>query len=165
MSLVLLLNYFDINILFTGDIERMGEENVNNSLNLNIDFLKVPHHGSNTSSGEDFINRLKPRIGIISVGRNNGFGHPHKEVLNRYKAHNIEIYRTDELGLINLILNKDEYKIVPFLKERWSILDIVSNYSSYLIYLIIYFYISYKIIIKFLLIEEEMEKIELQGIY
>ncbi len=70
-----------------------------------------PHHGSNTSSGEDFINRLKPSIGIISVGRNNGFGHPpHKEVLNRYKAHNIEIYRTDELGLINLILNKDEYK-------------------------------------------------------
>ncbi|MCF6463217.1 DNA internalization-related competence protein ComEC/Rec2 [Clostridium sp. Cult1] len=165
LSLVLLLNYFDINILFTGDIERMGEENVNNSLNLNIDFLKVPHHGSNTSSGEDFINRLKPSIGIISVGRNNGFGHPHKEVLNRYKAHNIEIYRTDELGLINLILNKDEYKIVPFLKDRWSILDIVSNYSSYLIYLIIYFYISYKIIIKFLLIEEEMAKIELQGIY
>lgn len=165
LSMVLLLNYFNKNILFTGDIERLGEENVQNSLNRNIDFLKIPHHGSNTSSGEIFLNSLNPDIGFISVGRNNSFGHPHKEVLDRYKEHNIEVYRTDELGLINLTLNKDGFKIVPFLKDKWSIISIVKGYSPYIIYLIFYFILSYKMTIEFLLIEEEMAKIELQGIY
>lgn len=165
LSLVLLLNYYDYNILFTGDIERLGEENVQDSLNRDIDFLKVPHHGSNTSSGENFLYSLNPNIGFASVGRNNSFGHPHKEVLDRYKTHNVEVYRTDELGLINLTLNKYGYKIVPFLRDKWSIIDIVQDYSSYIIYLIFYFFLSYKMAIEFLLIEEEMAKIELQGIY
>ncbi|MCF6465597.1 DNA internalization-related competence protein ComEC/Rec2 [Clostridium sp. Cult2] len=165
LSLVLLLNYYNRKVLFTGDIERLGEENVISSLDTNIDFLKVPHHGSNTSSGEDFLNKLNPNMGFISVGRNNSFGHPHKEVMDRYRKNNVQIYRTDELGLINLTLNRKEYKVTPFLKERWSIIDIVKDNSSYIIYLIMYFILSYKIIIKFLLTEEDMEKVELQGIY
>ena len=165
LSLVLLLDYYDRKVLFTGDIERLGEENVINSLNVGVDFLKVPHHGSNTSSGSDFLNILNPDIGFISVGRNNSFGHPHKEVIERYRNNNIEIYRTDEMGLLNLRLNEDEYKVIPFIKERWSIIDFIKNYWIQIIYLIIYFVFSYKLTIEFLLIEKEMNKIELQGIY
>lgn len=165
LSLVLLLNYYNTNILFTGDIEGLGEKNVQYNINTDIDFLKVPHHGSNTSSKDEFLNVLNPNFGFISVGRNNNFGHPHEEVIRRYKDKNIQIYRTDEQGLINLRLNKDEYKITPFIKEKWSIMEIMKGYSPYIIFLTIYFIFSYKIINKYILTKEEMEKIELQGIY
>ncbi|SDW39334.1 DNA internalization-related competence protein ComEC/Rec2 [Tepidimicrobium xylanilyticum] len=165
LSLVLLLRYHNFNILFTGDIEELGEKSIQNSLNVDVDFLKVPHHGSNTSSSEDFLDEIKPRIGFISVGRNNSFSHPHRDVLERYEKHNIEIFRTDELGLISLKLNKSGYEIEFFLRDKWIILDILKEYKLCIIYLIILFFLSYRLAIEFLLIEKEMEKIELQGIY
>lgn len=165
LSLVLLLKYYDYNILFTGDIERLGEEGLMKSLNLDVDFLKVAHHGSNTSSGEDFLKKFKPKVGFMSVGRNNSFNHPHEEVLERYKKHNIELFRTDELGLIRLKLDGDKYEIKPFIRERKSLVGMIRNYWLEIIYLIILSFLSYRLVVEFLLVEEEMEKIELQGIY
>ncbi|NLW21949.1 MAG: DNA internalization-related competence protein ComEC/Rec2 [Tissierellia bacterium] len=143
LSLVLLLDYYNRYILFTGDIERLGEESVLNSLNVEIDFIKVPHHGSNTSSGLDLLNRLKPKIGFISVGRNNSFGHPHKEVIDRYEAKNIILYRTDELGLITLMMDGTNYQIIPFIKEKLSIIYVLKHYGIILIYLMGYIMVSY----------------------
>ena len=74
-----------------------------------IDFLKIGHHGSNTSSSEYFINEINPKYSLISVGKNNRYGHPKKEVLEILK--NSRIYRTDLDGSIEIKLNKNGYKI------------------------------------------------------
>lgn len=85
-SLVCKLNYNNFSMLFTGDIEKVAEEkilkNIDNDL-LNTDILKVAHHGSKTSSTDEFIKAVKPRIALIGVGKNNKFGHPNDDVLNR----------------------------------------------------------------------------------
>lgn len=85
-SLVCKLNYYDFSMLFTGDIEQIAEEKileeVNNDL-LKADILKVGHHGSKTSSTEEFIKAVKPRIALIGVGANNKFGHPNSNTLNK----------------------------------------------------------------------------------
>lgn len=161
LSLVLLLDYLNKNILFTGDIESIGEENIINSLDKEIDFLKVPHHGSKTSSGVKFLEKTKPKVGFISVGRNNSFGHPNKEILTRYKDNGIELYRTDQLGLINLSMEGENYTITPFLKERLSIIYIIEYYGLEICCLMAYFIVSYIFIKYFVLLEEEMETIEL----
>lgn len=161
LSLVLLLNYYEQKILFTGDIEKVGEENLINSLDTKVQFLKVPHHGSNTSSGVDFLNRIRPDIGFVSVGRNNSFGHPHKEIVDRYMDMNVEFYRTDKLGFINLTMERDNYWITPFLKEKLSIIYIMEYLNLVIIYLIVYFIVSYILVKYFALLEERMEKIEL----
>lgn len=161
LSLVLLLNYCDTNILFTGDIEERGEENVINTLTGNIDFLKVPHHGSKTSSGAEFLNELKPDVGVISVGRNNIYGHPNEEVIDRYRNNNIEIFRTDKSGLINLKLNRDSYEISTFIRDKISIIYIIKNYGLYIIFLVFYFAIIYIMVKYFTLMQKEMKKIEL----
>ena len=78
-SLVCKLNYNNFSMLFTGDIEKMAEEeilkNINNDL-LKADILKVAHHGSKTSSTQKFLESIKPKIALIGVGENNKFGHP-----------------------------------------------------------------------------------------
>lgn len=161
LSLVLLLNYYDENILFTGDIEKTGEQSLIKSLNADIDFLKVPHHGSKTSSSIDLLESTKPKVGFISVGRNNSFGHPHFDVINRYEDNNIKLYRTDQLGLINLTLDRTSYKITPFIKKRLSIIYVVEHYGLIISYAIVYLIILYIMIKYFVLLMEEMEKVEL----
>ena len=165
LSMVLLLNYYSRRILFTGDIERAGEESLVESLKVPIDFLKVPHHGSNTSSSMDLLERTRPRAGFISVGRNNSFGHPHEEVIERYLDNGIELYRTDELGLVTICLNKKNYEITSFIKDRLSIIYVMEAYGLEIIYAIIHIIISYIMARYFTLQIEEWEEFELQGIY
>ena len=64
------------------------------------DVIKVGHHGSDTSTCEEFIKYLHPQEAIVSVGKNNSYGHPHKSVINILKANGVNIKRTDELGTI-----------------------------------------------------------------
>lgn len=99
-----------IKILFTGDASKKSESYVINNYNIeNIDILKVGHHGSNTSSGKSFINKINPKIALISVGENNKFNHPNKETLEVLK--NSKIYRTDLDGSITIKFKNNKLKI------------------------------------------------------
>ncbi len=110
-SLVLLLNYMGTKVLLTGDIEYEVEEVlVNNYKNLDIDILKIPHHGSLTSSTEKFIYATDPEYGIIQVG-NNIYGLPRNEILKRYEEYGTNIYTTKEQGAILVNITDKEYEI------------------------------------------------------
>ena len=104
-SLVCKLNYKEFSMLFTGDIEKIAEEKIlleykDNQNILNSTVLKVAHHGSDTSSIEEFIEAVKPKVALIGVGKNNKFGHPNIDVINRLKDIGSRIFRTDENGEI-----------------------------------------------------------------
>lgn len=107
-SIVLLLQAFGNNILFTGDVEAPAEQNlINNYKELDVDILKVAHHGSKTSSTEAFLSHTTPKFAIISVGGNNRYGHPHPDVLERLVQQQIKTLRTDELGAISITVKRD----------------------------------------------------------
>ena len=96
--------------LFMGDASIEIEEDLMEKYNLqDIDVLKVGHHGSKTSSGKEFINEINPKYSIISVGKNNRYGHPNKEVLNVLE--NSKIYKTDKDVSIMFKLKNDKLKI------------------------------------------------------
>ena len=99
--------------MFMGDVGIEKEKDLLDQYNLkNIDFLKVWHHGSKTSSSKSFINEVNPKYSIISVGKNNRYGHPNKEVLNNLEGS--KIYRTDQDGSIEIKINKTEDKIKTY---------------------------------------------------
>ena len=96
--------------MFMGDASVTIEKEILNKYNLpDIDVLKVGHHGSKTSSSKDFINEMNPKYSVISVGKNNRYGHPNKEVLNNLE--NSKIYRTDQDGSIMFKIKKNKLKI------------------------------------------------------
>lgn len=164
MSLVLTLAYYGRKVLFTGDIEKIGEGHLENHVSQ-ADFIKVPHHGSKTSSSPSLLDRVRPRTAFISLGRNNSFGHPHEEVLEEYENRGVDIYRTDEGGLIKLVLNREAYEIIPYLKEKPGIGDLLKEAKLciivYMAYMICFAYMT-----KYFISEDgEMKRIELQGIY
>lgn len=109
-SLVFKLIYKNFSMLFTGDIEKIAEEEIiNKNLNkdiLNCDVLKVAHHGSKTSSCKIFIEKVNPKIALIGVGLNNKFGHPSNNTLENLEAMKCKIYRTDENGEVSIKINK-----------------------------------------------------------
>lgn len=107
-SLVLFARLGGVNWLFTGDLEKDGEKGLLElHPNLHIDILKAGHHGSHTSSSPVFIQTIKPKLAVISVGKNNRFGHPHADVLKTYQDNHVPILRTDEDGAIKIIYTKD----------------------------------------------------------
>ena len=109
-SNVIYFNYNDYKFLLMGDAGIEREKDILEKYNLNdIDFFKVGHHGSKTSSSEGFINEMNPKYSIISVGKNNRYGHPKDSVLNILS--NTKVYRTDLDGSIEIKLNKRGYKI------------------------------------------------------
>ena len=96
--------------MFMGDAGIEKEKDILDKYNLaNIDVLKVGHHGSKTSSSKGFIDEIKPKYAIISVGKNNRYGHPNKEVLNNLD--NSKIYRTDQDGSIMFKIKNNKLKI------------------------------------------------------
>ena len=96
--------------LFMGDASITTEKEILKKYNLkDIDLLKVGHHGSKTSSGKELINEINPQYSIISVGKNNKFGHPNKEVLDNLE--NSKIYRTDRDGSIMFKIKNNKLKI------------------------------------------------------
>ena len=96
--------------MFMGDASVTTEKEILNKYNLpDIDVLKVGHHGSKTSSDKDFIHEINPNYSIISVGKNNRYGHPNKEALKNLK--NSKIYRTDEDGSIMFKIKNNKLKI------------------------------------------------------
>ena len=96
--------------MFMGDASIITEKEILSKYNLpDIDVLKVGHHGSKTSSGKDFINEINPKYSIISVGKNNRYGHPNKEVLDNLK--DSKIYRTDQDGSIMFKIKNNKMQI------------------------------------------------------
>jgi beta-lactamase superfamily II metal-dependent hydrolase len=100
-SIVIKLTYGNTSFLFTGDCEDVSEEEmVASGLNLKADVLKIGHHGSRDSTTDEFLAAVNPDYAVISVGRSNTYGHPHKTVMDKLKDKNIDVYRTDESGTI-----------------------------------------------------------------
>ena len=96
--------------MFMGDASITTEKEILSKYNLSdVDIIKVGHHGSKTSSSKEFINEIKPKYSIISVGKNNRYGHPNKEVLNNLEKS--KIYRTDEDGSIMFKIKNNKLQI------------------------------------------------------
>jgi competence protein ComEC len=101
VSLVLHLTDGRVGFLLTGDIEQGAEKHlIEDHEPLESDFLKVPHHGSKTSSTEEFLTAVAPRVAAVSVGEGNSFGHPAESVVERYESAGIRLLRTDRDGAI-----------------------------------------------------------------
>ena len=99
--------------MFMGDAGIGKEKEILEKYNLsNIDVLKVGHHGSKTSSSKEFIDEINPKYGIISVGKNNRYGHPNKKVLNNLDGS--IIYRTDQDGSIMFKIKKNKLRIETY---------------------------------------------------
>lgn len=103
-SPIMKLTYGDTELIFTGDAEAHAEADVVAKYpnDLKADVLKFGHHGSSTSSTEEFLQSVDPDYGIISCGAGNKYGHPHKETLQKISKYNIKAYRTDTQGQITL---------------------------------------------------------------
>ncbi|WP_221565694.1 DNA internalization-related competence protein ComEC/Rec2 [Alkalihalobacillus sp. TS-13] len=111
-SLVLYADIHDNTFLFTGDIDHNIEERILKDYpTLEVDYVKVAHHGSDTSTSQPFINRINPKASFISVGANNRYNHPSSSVIERLENHNIDIFRTDEHGAIMVIISPDQTRI------------------------------------------------------
>lgn len=109
-SNVIYLKYNEIKFLFMGDASTVVEQDLLSKYNLkDIDFLKIGHHGSKTSSSKEFIEEINPNYSIISVGKNNRYGHPNKEVLSTLEYS--KIYRTDIDGSIGVKIKNNKLKI------------------------------------------------------
>jgi len=105
-SVVTKIKYGNNSFLFTGDMESEAEKDILNAgFNLESDLLKVAHHGSSSSTTQSFLEAVKPKYGIISVGSDNDYGHPSSFTLQRLKDYGVKIYRTDKQGTIIAVSN------------------------------------------------------------
>ena len=114
-SIVARFNSLNFSILFTGDIEEIAEKRLcelySGTDKLEAFVLKVAHHGSKTSSTEEFLELVKPKIALIGVGKNNNFGHPNIDVIERLENMGSKIYRTDNCGEIIIRINREKLQI------------------------------------------------------
>lgn len=109
------LDYGNESVLFTGDAEAKTEYKlIASGANLSTQFLKVGHHGSKTSTTEDFLKAVDPVLAFIEVGKKNRYGLPYQRILDRLENYGIKYYRTDIDGTIELILDSQDYRIKSF---------------------------------------------------
>jgi beta-lactamase superfamily II metal-dependent hydrolase len=87
---------------------------VRHTADLSCDVLKIPHHGSKSSSSDDFLSRARPSIAIASAGRGNPFHHPSSEVVERYERSGVRLFRTDRDGAVIVIIDRDGMRIIPW---------------------------------------------------
>lgn len=116
-SIVLAAKLGGVSWLFTGDLEKEGELNLlNHDHRLSTDVLKIGHHGSKTSTSDQWLDHLHPKIAVISVGEHNRYGHPDPTVIERLHKHDIKILRTDLQGAIQFTFTKDKVTDIKFVK-------------------------------------------------
>jgi competence protein ComEC len=102
-SVVIELRWREVSVVFAGDIGQETEERIAGSFEPSaLRVVKVPHHGSLTSSSWDFVRALTPRVAVVSVGRSNNFGHPAPAVLQRYRDIGADVFRTDRDGAVTV---------------------------------------------------------------
>ncbi|MCR5595435.1 MAG: DNA internalization-related competence protein ComEC/Rec2 [Lachnospiraceae bacterium] len=133
-SLVLDMNYRDIHMLFTGDLCGVGEEALTDMLRGNnmlkaeaggasdkitdvYYILKCAHHGSKSSTYDDFLDALGPDLTLISAGRDNSYGHPNPETIERLDARNIPHYCTIDYGALDIHIQGDTVEVIPFIND------------------------------------------------
>lgn len=110
-SPIIKIAYLNTSFIFSGDAETLREKEIlNKGYNISADVIKIGHHGSNSSTSEEYLNEVNPKVAIISCGIGNDYGHPHKETLLKLRKKGIITFRTD----INqtIILESDGNKIV-----------------------------------------------------
>lgn len=102
-SIVLKLTYKNKSFLFTGDAETLAENEIlDKGYDIKSDLIKIGHHGSSSSTSNNFLKAVDPDYAVISVGKDNSYNHPRKAVMDRLKRYNIPVYRTDELSTITV---------------------------------------------------------------
>jgi len=114
-SLVFGMNYKDFDMLFTGDISSEVERNLLGTIDRHFDVLKVAHHGSKNSTCDEFLERIKPKIALISAGKDNSYGHPAEETLKRLKDVESRVFTTQKYGALTLDIDS-KIVIHAFLK-------------------------------------------------
>jgi len=111
-SIINRLDFNNISFLFTGDTSKIVEKEIlDKKTEINSDILKISHHGSKNSSSEEFLQEVSPQIAVISVGKNNSYGHPTPETLKNLNKYGIKVLRTDEQGNIKIISDGKVFKI------------------------------------------------------
>jgi len=117
-SVVAMLDYNDVEVLFTGDLDMEGEAQILDK-GIDADVLKVGHHGSRTASSNIFLKYVSPQFAIISAGKNNSYGHPHKEALERLSVYADKVLGTWEVG--NIYVKTDGKSYSVYSEEKVSI--------------------------------------------
>lgn len=117
-NMVYMINYKGISVMITGDLLEEDElkmlDYYKGTDMLKCDVLKVAHHGSKSSSSEEFLDAASPKIAVIQVGKNNLYGHPHKQTLERLESRGIRVYRTDLNGAVGVDISNKGIKIQSF---------------------------------------------------
>ena len=109
-SIVVKVKYKDTSFLLSGDAESEEEQEIADSgADLKSDVYHAGHHGSNTSSSNEWLKKISPEYVVISCGKDNTYGHPHREVLDEFKKIGAKVYRTDEQG--SIVVSSDGVKL------------------------------------------------------
>lgn len=129
-SIVIRLTFGNNSFMFDGDAEDISEnEMIAKGFDISADVLKVGHHGSSSSTTQAFLDKVNPKYAVISVGKDNSYGHPHKSTMDKLKAKGIKVYRTDESGTI--VATSDGKNITFNTKpDSYTFLGIGSSSSS-----------------------------------
>lgn len=109
-SIVARLDYNQFSVLFSGDVEKEVQQKLLDN-NVHVTLLKVAHHGSSNGLSEDFLKVIRPAIAVISVGKDNKYGHPAASTINLLKSYAVRIFRTDQNGTIEIDSNGEGYWI------------------------------------------------------
>ena len=128
---VYMIHYEGIKVMVTGDLLEEDELKMvdyykrNDPEKMKCDVLKVAHHGSRSSSNEAFLDAAKPSVAVIQVGRNNLYGHPHKDTLEKLEERGITVFRTDQSGAVGIDIKNGRFSVDTFKK--------VVKYTQYVI--------------------------------
>jgi competence protein ComEC len=118
-SLVMRIQFRNVGLLLTADIEKEAEYRmIRKGTEINADIMKIPHHGSSSSSTAPFVERVRPTYAILSVGERNIGRLPHAEVLRRYEHVGARVFRTDRQGAITVITDGEKIEVKTFLRSE-----------------------------------------------
>ena len=133
--MVFILNHRNFKTLFTGDISSKVEE----KLKTKADLLKVAHHGSKTSTNEDFIKKLNPIYATISAGFENSYGHPHEEVLKTLEDNNVKYKSTNKNGMISLQIRDEGVYFTSYDQKDYRFIYYIAMYIILLLIFLLKF--------------------------
>lgn len=120
-SIALMLQNGQNKFLFTGDAEAAAEQDIlANGMDLSADVYKAGHHGSRTSTSQEFFEAVSPSYAVISCGEDNSYGHPHAETLNTFRMNGVKVYRTDEDGAIIAVSDGKKITFNVPASETWK---------------------------------------------